>query len=247
MPTYFAAGVSLRLKTQDVPTTFIPDIGFDKGFKAQERLAAAEADRANGTRMLERPIDCLGEQGEGALKFLGRSLEVPFYCMSVQYERQSSPWTSRVDSTVSVPAEVRGSSSELSPAPSSSSSTAGQPLPKFKALRASTQAQAMTLPSPELPTTVDKAIPKAEKAGSSLTRRFQTVSIDPQPPLPHTSNSVKGISLELKLDPVKSFCRSKQMSLKDLKVDIYVNGTLANSTLIPVRSRMREEHAFSGK
>lgn len=248
MPTYFAAGVSIRLDTHEIPAAYAPDIGNSHGREARSRLAAAEADKRDGVCMAERPVDCLNEQGAGALKFLGRNLEIPFYCISVNnYDPPPYAPTSSIPALEEAQERERSPSSELSPAPSSASSTSGHLLPRTKGLRASTKAQAFLQP------------PRKKRSESPVKAQTVTPAIDhqesiasiPQTIEPPMLSSTRAISLNIKLDPIRSFCRTRKRSLRDIKVDVYVNGTLSTSTLIWAPPKQCDsvgmEYALSGE
>lgn len=83
MPPYYPAGLTIILETHDAGALETANVTANTGAEARQLLAQAELALSSGERLSEEVVDCLAEQGEGALKFFGKHQTMPFYCVAV--------------------------------------------------------------------------------------------------------------------------------------------------------------------
>lgn len=247
----------MKLATHAIPDPESREVFRGHGKAAQRELASAEAALASRVRMTEEPVECLVEQGDEALKFLGKNMQAPFYCIAVNQglsrarskasEAHSfrTPRHSRERSTVS---------SSLSPAPSTPSASFAETTkpewpPRSRSLRSSTQGQP-TKPGLEpangpggssMKLSIGNHAMEEAKHGKTQPRNAGLMGKSAFQ-LPNSGGTLipkqtQGLSLEIKFDPLRSFCRSRVVEYKDIKIDVYFNGQLSTSALISARHK----------
>lgn len=244
MPTYYAAGISMNLSKHSLSRTKTSNVIRGQRLKGQQKLATACATLSNSERMHEDAIDCLPEQGDTRLKFLGNDPEAPFYCVVVNRRANVGPDD---DAQEIDEQDQHDDSSGLSAAPSTPPEVdLMPPTPKLKTLRPSTQAQA---PTNEL--SKDTTPLPARKITKKITLKLDKAPQEPLPPSTPVMSKAdqnaaspiletmgrKGLGLTVRLDPTASFCRCRTLEFKDIKIDCFYNGDLSNSVLLPGKLR----------
>lgn len=244
MPTYYAAGISVSLNQHPLRHSRTSDISRGQGPEVTQQLAAADVSSFASERMKEEAVDCLHEHGDTSLKFLGKDFEAPFYCVAVNRRHRVK---SDIDAQETNNHEQHDDSSELSAAPSTPPEVDPMPsTPKIKTLRASTQAQApnveLSAHTTSLPSVaIQKQVtikPETTKQKPYLPSTLLASQADVSSASPKSdATRVKALSMTIRLDPVASFCRSRVIMFKDIKIDCYFNGDLSNSVFLSGKRR----------
>lgn len=258
MPPYYAAGLTIRLETHEAGALEDTIVTANSGAESKRLLAEADLALSSGERLSEEPVDCLAEQGDSALKFLGKNQTMPFYCMAVNRRPPFVATFKQMSDCSLTVISVYGASVGDQLDPASGADNENEPAtaskPKIKLRLRSTRSSTHTAlpedqqafqPAPQPPSS-DATYPTVGMPLGPTRTPTPVSSIPMGQPL---SLDYRPVTLKVQLDPVKSFCRSPRVVFKDLKMEVFFNGVLTHSTLVPARERNKPEslnHVFSG-
>ncbi|SMY23437.1 unnamed protein product [Zymoseptoria tritici ST99CH_1A5] len=243
MPTYSACGVTATLSLADLETSVTKTVdtrpgALNRDGKRIEQVFAA------GKPLLERPIGSDGSE-TGVMQFIGEDENLP--CFVVEASEHSRPRVTRDETRESsglpafAPPNLRKEGSSMNMTDSPLTSLAATP---------STEARS-TMLAPSRRGTPSKVAPSlaAHGTGRESSESFASNRIEGLPL--HQLSTPQALVLEVqtcrKSFPQKINRKRGDMRFPDMKIELFLNGQLADSHFINYqRSGTDHKHKFSG-
>lgn len=227
MPTYHACGVTARLTTCDLRPTLSGFTDLRMGGEQRKDALRIQKELSGGEKLGERPIGSDGSES-GVVQFVGKHGDIPLFVVEAsEHLRKKRPPAQKA-----LLAKQRISGS---PSDSSLTSLGATPDSTQEAFLSTAQATEATVPKPQARSKT-KTKPQV-KSQTALPLEQHTLEQALRSAHENFGPDQQALVLEVELGQ-ESFLPTRNLSAslgKDLKIEIFVNGELAEVSFINAR------------